>query len=546
VTFGSVGGDPGHTSLRRGLRLGVVAPLVLGAATLLGLEQSITTLLMFGVTSLLGFADFGGTSRSRVTAYVVTALAAMPLIVIGTLASGSVWVAVAASVIVGFALSIVGVLGGYFLNAQTALILAFVLAVTNVAPMEALAGRITGWVVAGAVAALAGWLIWPRSSHVALRCIAASVIRRVAVTIAAPAANKHVESSRFEAEARQELALLTRGFVIAQRRPSGATRRDRALAELATELDRALTFAAAAASADAVAATEEAANLRKAVVRALQASAALVEGGHDTHDIEPLVKARDRHRAALDGWAAEQLQACATPEYVLDGLTAAHPVRLMSTMALAIVQNAEVIAGIPTTGPSWVASSGAVWNTVLDELAPPSIWLRNSLRTALAMALAVVVASSLAVPNAFWVVLGTLSALRSNIYATGRSAILALAGTALGVLIAVPFVGATGAPPWVLWIVLPLLVFLNEYTAVNLWSVKSPSASWWLSCSTSLFRWTGRSVWFALRTWAWAWRSVLQSDCCYGRAVPRVSSARRLRTCTTPARACCLSVSVAF
>ena len=34
-------------------------------------------------------------------------------------------------------------------------------------------------------------------------------------------------------------------------------------------------------------------------------------------------------------------------------------------------------------------------------------------------------------------------------------------------LIAVPFVGATGAPPWVFWIVLPLLVFLNEYTAVN-------------------------------------------------------------------------------
>ena len=73
--------------------------------------------------------------------------------------------AVAASVIVGFALSIVGVLGGYFLNPQTALILAFVLAVINVASIEALAGRITGWVVGGVVAVLAGWLIWPRSSH---------------------------------------------------------------------------------------------------------------------------------------------------------------------------------------------------------------------------------------------------------------------------------------------------------------------------------------------------------------------------------------------
>ena len=469
MTLGSVAHDPGYTSLRRGLRAGVVVPPLLGAATLLGLGQSISTFLVFGVMALLVFADFGGTSRSRVTAYVTAALAGMPLIVIGTLASGSVWIAVAASAIVGFALSGVGVLGGYFLNAQTALMLAFVLAVTNVASIDALAARVVGWAAAGAVAVLAGWLIWPRSSHVALRGVAASVIRTVAATIAAPGRGKSGESPRLEAAARQELAMLNRGFVIAQRRPSGATRRDRALAELATELDRAVTYVASAASADSVAATEEAARLREAVVRALRASADLLEGGGDTHDIEPLVEARDGHRAALDRWVAEQLQAGATPEHVLDGLTAAHPIRLMSSMALAIAQNAEVIAGFPTTGPSRVASRGGVWNTFMEELAPSSIWLRNSLRTALGIALAVLVARSLAVPYAFWVVLGTLSALRSNISATGRTAFLALGGTALGVLIAVPFVGVTGAEPWVLWIVLPILVFLAAYApaAVN-------------------------------------------------------------------------------
>ena len=272
LTLGSVAHDPGYTSLRRGLRAGVVVPPLLGAATLLGLGQSISTFLVFGVMALLVFADFGGTSRSRVTAYVIAALAGMPLIVIGTLASGSVWIAVAASAIVGFALSGVGVLGGYFLNAQTALMLAFVLAVTNVASIDALAARVVGWAAAGAVAVLAGWLIWPRSSHVALRGVAASVIRTVAATIAAPGRGKSGESPRLEAAARQELAMLSRGFVIAQRRPSGATRRDRALAELATELDRAVTYVESAVSADSVAATEETARLREAVVRALQAS----------------------------------------------------------------------------------------------------------------------------------------------------------------------------------------------------------------------------------------------------------------------------------
>src|SRR5207244_12594574 len=160
----------------------------------------------------------------------------------------------------------------------------------------------------------------------------------------------------------------------------------------------------------------------------------------------------------------EQLQAGATPEHVLDGLTAAHPIRLMSSMALAIAQNAEVIAGFPTTGPSRVASRGGVWNTFMEELAPSSIWLRTSLRTALGIALAVLVARSLAVPYAFWVVLGTLSALRSNVSGTGRSALQALSGTALGVLVAVPFVGAAGGDLRPLWIALPFLVFLAAYT----------------------------------------------------------------------------------
>src|ERR1051325_4099027 len=73
-----------------------------------------------------------------------------------------------------------------------------------------------------------------------------------------------------------------------------------------------------------------------------------------------------------------------------------------------------------------------------------------------------------AAPFAFWAVLGTLSALRGNVSAAGRSAVLALGGTAVGVLIAVPFVGITGAFPWLWWLVLPLLVFLAAYTPAGI------------------------------------------------------------------------------
>ena len=207
--------------------------------------------------ALLVFADFGGVTRSRVLAYVTAAVVGVPLIVIGTFASGNVWTAVVAMALIGFGLAGMGVLGGYFVSAQTALILAFVLAVTNVATLDQLAARVTGWSVAGAIAVLAGWLIWPRSSHLALRGTAASVMRAVAAVVAVPNDRVSGEGARLEAVARQQLAGLRSGFVVAQRRPSGATRRDRALAELATDLERGLAFAAETAAVDSDAAMAE-------------------------------------------------------------------------------------------------------------------------------------------------------------------------------------------------------------------------------------------------------------------------------------------------
>ncbi|MBV9174024.1 MAG: hypothetical protein JOZ81_28520 [Chloroflexi bacterium] len=57
-------------------------------------------------------------------------------IVLGTFASANVWLAVVAAALVGFVLSGLGVLGWYFLSAQTASMLALILAVTNVASLD--------------------------------------------------------------------------------------------------------------------------------------------------------------------------------------------------------------------------------------------------------------------------------------------------------------------------------------------------------------------------------------------------------------------------
>jgi uncharacterized membrane protein YccC len=462
--------DPGHVSLRRGLRAAVVLPLVLASAMLLGLGPAFATFLVFGGMSLLVLADFGGPARQRVTAYLTSVALCVPLVIVGTLASANVWTATAATAIVGLAVCGVAVLGGYFATAQTTLLLAFVLAVASPGSLDTLALRVAGWCAAGLAATLAGWLLWPRSSHVALCAAAAGVLRTVAAIVAARRQPAEVDSTvPLEAAARDGLTRLRDGFVVAQRRPSGATQRDRALAELVTDMERALEFSASAGPGASEPRLTETTELADAVVRAFAASAAILEGCDATHDVEQLIAARDAHRTALDRWATQQLDAGAAPETVVDGLAAAHPLRVMAYVGLTIAQDAEVAVGRPLTGIGNQAIRRGLGSTLREEITPSSIWLRNSVRTAVGLAVAVLVARSLAVPYAFWVVLGTISALRGTASATGKTAIQALGGTALGVLVAVPFVALAGGDTRFLWIVLPLLVFLAAYTplAVN-------------------------------------------------------------------------------
>ena len=61
-----------------------------------------------------------------------------------------------------------------------------------------------------------------------------------------------------------------------------------------------------------------------------------------------------------------------------------------------------------------------------------SVWFLNSLRGSLALAAAVLVADQTGVQHGLWVVLGTLSVLRTNAASTGSTAVRALGGTVIG------------------------------------------------------------------------------------------------------------------
>ena len=92
-----------------------------------------------------------------------------------------------------------------------------------------------------------------------------------------------------------------------------------------------------------------------------------------------------------------------------------------------------------------------------------SVWFLNSLRAAVALAAAVAVADVSGVQHAFWVVLGTLSVLRTNASATGSTALRALGGTVVGFVVGAALLIGIGTNPDALWAVFPVAVFVAAY-----------------------------------------------------------------------------------
>ncbi len=187
-----------------------------------------------------------------------------------------------------------------------------------------------------------------------------------------------------------------------------------------------------------------------------------------------LQAARRTHREALDRWAAAALRTGSSPEDVLDGLEADGALQVMAYLALALGSDAAIASGarvdpavrVPAGIPVRAGVAGVtlgLGQTFRAQLAPTSSVLHNSLRVAVGLSLAVLIARLLQLEHAFWVVLGTLSALRSNALATGQTTVQAIAGTLVGFAIGAAMLVTVGTASTVLWGVLPVSVFFAAY-----------------------------------------------------------------------------------
>jgi uncharacterized membrane protein YccC len=471
--------DPRLVALRRAARAAVVVPATFAFSLLVIRSAQFTTFAVFGCFALLVMANFGGNRQPRAIAYVVTTLAGAVLVALGTLVSPDAPVGAIVMLVVGFALSFAGVFGGYLVAAQTALLLAFVLSVSISASAAAVPARVGGWMLAGIVSTLAGLFVWPWFERTGLRRRAAEACAIAAdlveVLHAGPSAD---QLASLQKKTRTAMEAMRGEYARTTMRPAGPTRRDRALVELMTQLEEVVDVSERPLHGQGLwvrPCIDEGSRLEAATSAALRGSAAALTGGKHP-DIRAIVEARRAHRAALNRWAQDALRSGRAAEDVLLGIDLDHTLRVVAYITIGLAANAVIAAGghaddafsLPGSTPLLEGARGVGLRTVQTiraHLEPTSTVLHSSVRVGVGLALAVLLARTLGLAHAFWVVLGTLSVLRSNALGTGRTAVEALTGTVIGFVVGGLFAFVAGNEPVVMWIAMPVVVFLASYAS---------------------------------------------------------------------------------
>ncbi len=470
--------DPGHLALQKGLRVAITAPLVF--AFLLEVVGSSQAALFgaFGAFAFLGFADFGGAPWPRARAYLVLAIVGAVLVALGTSLSTDPWIAAAVMVLVGFSVRFAGFLGGAFNASVSPAILSFVLGATVTGTLGDIGPRVGGWMLAGAAAIVASRFLWPRGQRMATRAASGRTCEVLADAMAAFADPSGPSAAQREAVADALVELRQASTMPA--RPAGPGSHDAALTLLVEQLRRAGTLCEAQAQApprgDASTPIDHsagAATLRFTVATLRVAARSLLIGDvvpESTVLLDERNTLRDREVAAV----VERLQRGDDASDAVRDLDASFIVRAVGFLAVSIASNAAVLAGGPpppgdesaaplVEAPRSGEARRRLVATLSSQLTPSSPWFQDSARAGAALGVAVLVALLGSLDHAFWVALGTLSVLRSNAFDTGRSAVEAAAGTAIGFAIAAVGIVLIGADRPALWITVILGFFCAAY-----------------------------------------------------------------------------------
>ena len=460
------------------IRATIIVTGLFALTIFLGDEQrQMCVFATFGALTTVVFTDFGGTRRDILNAHLGLAATAGLAVTIGTVVNWSTWLAALVTIPVGFAIFFAGVTGPNAVGATSSALLAYILAVAEAGGPSVIPLRVGGWWLASAVSIAAVFLQSPTTRGERLRASAAATAAAVGRQLRAALRGAATPSDM--AATQEATDDLMETFAATPYRPTGLATADQAMANVVQVLEwcSTLTTDATNGRADPGRAVAADRGLLGAAAGVLEDTAALLSGADvrpDLEGLEAIRAARGAHRrdlpddpdavrvAAAQAFQA-QVIAVAARTAAADALIAT---RVADPKAIADERRGwygQSEAGPPKQESRLVALTGSL-GVASKYASLRSAWFLNAIRGSVALAVAVAVADLTGVEHRFWVALGALSALRTNVAGTEATVWRSLAGTVVGFVVGGALLAATGTSPVALWIVQPIVVFIATYT----------------------------------------------------------------------------------
>ncbi|CCH17512.1 FUSC family protein [Micromonospora lupini] len=438
--------DPGDAVLRRAVRLTLVASVVFYACRYGAGSQVLATYGLFGTIAAGSFAQLPGPAPQRARILVTALPAVWALIAAGTLLAWSTWAAAGGMLVIGFVVSFAGVGNPRLVGLASAFQLFYILASFPPYQPDTLPQRLGGVTLAVVLLAAAEVLLWPDPVPVTFRQLLTRAADAVggflddaADALTDPRAGHGGRDSR-RAQAYDLVAPLGLGRNPPERAPTAAGAQDRALRisaaalrEVLAEADRLAGDAPPEPIPDLAAARllRACADTTRAAGRSLSPGVPPVDLGSLDAAIRTAEAAYPAGRGGADAPDVPRMCRDAT------ALALADQVRVFAV-------GARVAAGArPAGGAAYPRLFGYArhspwtlyWWQFRSHLAPRSAHLHSALRLAVALSVARVAAGVLQLNHGFWVLLATLTVLRTSAADTRTALRPAVLGTIAGVVV---------------------------------------------------------------------------------------------------------------
>jgi uncharacterized membrane protein YccC len=482
--------DRDFSALRRATRTAIVMPVLFAIGDKVIGNPDVATFAAFGSFAMLLLVDFSGSIRERVEAQAALALVGAVFVCGATLASRNAWLAAAAMALVAFGVLFAGVVSSVLASASTALLLAFILPVSRASPASTIPDRLVGWGMASVVSVVAVAVLWPAPRRDPLRApvVAASraLAARLRAEVAHALANRDATTAAtFEqaiGQADAAVATLHRGFLATPYRPTGLSTPARTIVRLVDDLNWLNAIAQSKSIPGTGALGRSTCAVKAAVAAVLERGADLLATpGASLDDLRSSVGELRGSLDTMERTATAELPATRTAGGSPDG--DGHPVREflatldpsfraqeLSFAVSQIAQNIELTTLAERRGwwdrllghqPEGVGGAlASARERAAAHFERHSVWLHNSVRGAVALGLAALVANLSGVQHSFWVILGALSVLRSNALNTGQFIVRGIVGTVIGFAIGAAVLAAIGSDTTLLWVLLPIAVLI--------------------------------------------------------------------------------------